>query len=135
MTVQLNQTQLVSAAQEKNKMPCDHEPLSASTQRSSMPQSISHDRSHSSFQPASDCQPALCPCIYIALLCPRCGSIRQAIADLPTQSLVACPECNRECSFLLLGSGFTTRSLPFHQVHRVEPMRWDQSIESEINSS
>lgn len=135
MRIQLNQAQFILAIQEKNKMPFDHDALSASTQRPLPSQSIPHDRSRPPSQSSVVCQPSLHPCSYISLQCSRCGSVRQAIANLPTQAFIACPECNRECSFLLLGSGLTTRSLPFHQIHSVEPTRWDQSIDGETNSS
>jgi len=135
MTTAFKQTQIVSAAQEKNKMLFDHEPLSASMQRSSLRSAIPDDRSQASSQPFSSGQHALRPCIYIALACSCCGSVRQAIAELPTQAVIACPECKQECSFVLLGSGLTLRSLPFHQVHIVEPTRWDSPGDGEPNSS
>jgi DNA-directed RNA polymerase subunit RPC12/RpoP len=135
MTTALNQMQIVSAAQEKNKMLFDHEPLSASTQRSSRAQSLPDDCSQSSSEPSSAGQHALRPCIYIALRCSRCGSVRHAIAELPAQAVIACPECSQECTFVLLGLGLTSRSLPFHQVLIVEPTRWDSHLDSETNSS
>jgi hypothetical protein len=128
MTTQLNHAHSVSAVQQKNKMPCDHEPLSASTQCSQGSSMPADDNQRSS-------EPALRPCIYIALSCSRCGSVRQAMAELPLQALIACLECGRECSFILLGSGLTSRNLPFHQVHIVEPTRWDSQIDGETNSS
>src|SRR5579864_1147818 len=128
MTTQLNHANSVSAVQEKNKMPFDHEPFSASTPCS---QSFSMSADHN--QRSS--QPALRPCIYIALSCSRCGSVRQAMAELPSQALIACPECGQECSFILLGSGLTSRNLPFHQVHIVEPTRWNPQVNGETNSS
>lgn len=135
MTTQLNQTQTVSAVQEKNKMPFDHELSSASMQRSLLHPAISDDLSQSASQQSSAGQHALRPCIYIALRCSRCGSVRQAITHLPAQALIACPECSRECSFVLLGSGLTSRNLPFHQLHIIEPTRWDSQVDGETNSS
>lgn len=108
----------------------DHEPLLASTQQSSLRALASDDRIQSAPR-----QPALRPCIYISSRCSRCGSIRQAMAELPSQALIACPECGRESSFVLLGSGLTSRILPFHQVHVIEPMRWDPQGNGETNSS
>jgi hypothetical protein len=134
MTTQLNQIQIAAATQEKKKMPFDYEPLSASTQRVAPQPSVSDDRSQSS-QPSSVRQPTLRPCIYLALRCSRCGPIRQVIAELPAQALIACPECSQECSFVLLGSGLTSRNLPFHQVHIIEPTRWDSSLDGETDSS
>jgi hypothetical protein len=128
MTAQLNHN--VSALPEKNKMAVDHDPSSASMQRSSIGPALSDDLSPSSSQ-----QRALRPCFYIALSCSRCGSVRQAIAELPAQTLIACSECGRQCSFVLLGRGLTSRSLPFHQVHIVEPTRWDPQVDFETNSS
>ena len=133
MTTALNQTQTVSVAQEKNKMP-DHEPSSASVQRASVCQSIT-DVSSQSFSQLVTRQPALRPCIYIALRCSRCGSVRQAITELPAQALVACPECSKECGFVVLGSGLTSRLLPFHQVHIIEPTQWVSQVDGEANSS
>ncbi|SRR5579871_3203265 len=129
MTTQLNHAQSVSPVQEKTKMPFDHEPFSASTPHSSLRASAGDDRQSAS------AQPALLSCIYIALRCSRCGSVRMAIAELPSQALIACPECGRECSFILFGSGLTSRNLPFHQVHIIEPMRWDPQVDGETNSS
>jgi hypothetical protein len=135
MTTALKQMQMVSAAQEKNKMLFDHEPLSASTQRCSGSQSLPDDCTQFSSQPSLIGQLALRPCIYIALSCSRCGSVRQAIAELPAQTVIACPACSQECVFVLLGFGITTRNLPFHQVLIVEPTRWDSHLDSETNSS
>jgi hypothetical protein len=133
MTAQLNHN--VSALPEKNKMAVDHDSSSVSTKRSSLGAALSDDLSQSSSPQSSVCQRALRPCIYIALSCFRCGSLRQAITDLPAQALIACPECGRQCSFVLLGRGLTSRSLPFHQVHIVEPTRWDPQVDFETNSS
>lgn len=129
MTTAFNQIEIASVVHEKSNMP-DHEPLSAPAQRSSLCQSISDDRDQRSSQPLAR-KPALRPCIYVALRCSRCGSVRQALAELPTQAVVACPECNRECSFVLLGSGLTARPLPFHQVHIIEPTQWDSHLDGE----
>lgn len=95
---------------------------------------------HSSSQPASvRVQPfpqdAQRPCIYIALRCARCGDVRQALTELPTNDFIPCPECAQEYRFVLLGSGLTKRNLPFHEVHGTEQTRWDQRIEVETNSS
>ena len=120
MTTQLNQQSSSSY----------HEPSSASTQRLSLLGSALDDRIQSAPR-----QPMLSPCIYIALSCSRCGSVRQAITQLPTEAVIACPECGRECAFVLLGSGLTSRSLPFHQVHIIEPTRWDPRLDGETNSS
>ena len=120
MTTQFNQ-QNISA---------DHEPFSASTQRSSLRASAVDDPMHSALG-----QPALRPCIYIAFRCSRCGSVRQAITELPAEAVVACPGCEQECAFVLLGSGLTSRALPFHQVHIVEPTQCDSHLDSEDNTS
>lgn len=121
MTTQLNQAQIVSAAEEKNKMEFCHGPSSPSLRRPA----ISDDLSQSSSQPSSPGRHALRPCIYIAFKCSRCGAVRQALTQLPAEAVIACPECSRKCTFVLLGSGLTTRSLPFHQLHIIEPTRWD----------
>ena len=128
MTAQFNHN--LSALPEQNKMPADHDSSSASMQRFSPGTAMADDLSASSSN-----QRVLRSCIYIALRCSRCGSVRQAITELPAQALIACPECGRECSFVLLGQGLTSRSLPFHQVHIVEPTRWDPQLDGETNSS
>jgi len=128
MTTQLNHS--VPVLPEKNKMPVDYDSSSASMQRSSLEAATSDDLSQSSSP-----QCVLRPCVYIALACSRCGSVRQAITQLPAQSLIACPECGRQCSFVLLGQGLTARELPFHQVHIIEPTRWDPQVDCETNSS
>jgi len=133
MTAQLNHN--VSALPEKNQMHVDHEPSSASMQRSSPCPAMSHDLSQSSSQQPSVGQRALHLCIYVALQCSRCGSVRQALTELPAQALIPCPECGRECSFFLLGRGLTSRDLPFHQVQIIEPTRWDPQVDGETNSS
>ena len=135
MTTPLNQTQIVSAVQEKNKMLFDHEPASASMQRSSPCSAMPDDRSQASTQPSSAGQHAFASVYLHCSLCSRCGSVRQAIADLPAHSVIGCPECGQECTFVLLGSGLTSRNLPFHQVHIVEPTRWDPQLDGETNSS
>ena len=137
MTTQLNQTQILPAAQAEEKMPADHEPLSASTQRGSVQPSMSDGPHRSSSQLASAVAPpipqhGLRSCIYIALRCSCCGDVRQAVTEPATHDTIACPECGRECSFVLLGSGLTKRNLPFHEVHCIEPTRWDQRSEVEI---
>lgn len=78
---------------------------------------------------------SLVSCVYIALRCSRCGDFRQALAELPRSGSVACPECGRDCSFVLLASGLTTRNLPFHERQRVEPARWDRWMSDPHNSS
>src|SRR3954469_9740613 len=100
MTTALNELQIASTAQEKNKVFFDHEPLSALRQRSALCSSIADGGSQSTSQ-----QHALRPWIYIAFRCSHCGPVRQAIAELPTQAVIACPACSRECAFLLLGPG------------------------------
>src|ERR1041385_5719608 len=126
MTRVLNQTQIVSGSQEQNKMAFDREPISASA----MP----HRCNHAS-QPSSASQRTLRPCVYIAFRCSNCGSIRQAVPEAPTQAVIACPECRQECAFVLLGSGLTSRNLPFHQVHIVAPTQWDSPDDDEPDSS
>ena len=56
-------------------------------------------------------------CVYIALRCQVCGELRQALAAVPQSELVACPECSRPCDFVQLGSGFTRKQLPFHEIY------------------
>jgi hypothetical protein len=66
----------------------------------------------------------LVPCVYIALRCPQCGELRQALANAPAADYVACPECDTECAFVLLGSGLTTSQLPFHELILREQIYW-----------
>lgn len=66
----------------------------------------------------------LVPCVYIALRCPQCGELRQALAHVPTAEHVDCPECDTECAFVLLGSGLTTSQLPFHELILREQIYW-----------
>jgi hypothetical protein len=116
-------------------MPFDHDALSSSTQRGSLQASTSDERVQLPSQASRAHQPCLRSCIYVALRCSRCGAVRLAITELPAQGVLACPECGQECSFVLLGSGVTTRDLPFHEVHGIEPTRWVQPVEVETNSS
>ena len=125
MTTVLNQTQIVSAVQEQNKMAFDREPIAISAMSRG---------SNQASQPSAS-QPALRPCIYVAFRCSHCGPVRQAIPELPAQAVIACPECSQECAFVLLGSGLTSRNLPFHQVHITELTQWDSSADGEPNSS
>jgi hypothetical protein len=134
MTTLLNQTQIVSAAQEKSKMLFDHEPLSAFMQHSALRSAIV-DGGDQASHPSSTSQYQLRPCVYIAFRCSQCGFVRQAIPELPTQAVIACPECNQECTFALLGAGLTSRSLPFHQVHIVTPTQWESPGDGEPDSS
>jgi hypothetical protein len=78
---------------------------------------------------------SLINCVYIVLRCSRCGELRQARAELPQSSSVACPECARDCTFVLLASGLTTKSLPFHEGPRVKSMRWDRWMSDLHDSS
>ena len=75
---------------------------------------------------SADSQPsvaqALAPCVYLAFRCTSCGDVRQALPQLPSADSVSCPECGHTCGFVLLGSGFTKRPLPFHEIHPVERM-------------
>jgi hypothetical protein len=66
----------------------------------------------------------LVACVYIALRCPQCGEIRQALANAPSSDYVECPECDAECPFILLGSGLTTSQLPFHELILREQLYW-----------
>jgi hypothetical protein len=61
---------------------------------------------------------SLVPCIYLALQCPRCGDVRQAISQLPSSAVIFCPGCATACDFVVLATGFTTRRLPFSEVRR-----------------
>src|SRR6478752_3255386 len=99
------------------KMSFDRQSLSSPGQRG--PQSSTSDGNQLSAQTVvaqSGLQASLVPCVYIALLCSRCGDLRQALAALPDSEITLCPECARACAFVLLGSGLTKRVLPFHEI-------------------
>ncbi len=59
---------------------------------------------------------SLSPCAYIALQCSHCGDVRLALAQLPSSAVIRCPQCGVPCRFVLLGRGFTRRTLPFFEV-------------------
>jgi hypothetical protein len=111
------------------KMPLDHQPLSSSVQRGpvqpSTPKGPHHFFAHTVVA-QSNSQAPLVPCVYIALLCSHCGDLRQALAVLPNSAITVCPECGRGCAFVLLGSGLTRRSLPFHEIRPAEETAWDR---------
>jgi hypothetical protein len=101
--------------------PSHHRPLSAhETSRSAAKPSSDHRDSTSADVSRSAAKP-LAPCVYIAFRCSHCGDVRQALPQLPSGDSLACPECGRPCSFVQLGSGFTRRNLPFHEIHAPEP--------------
>jgi hypothetical protein len=58
---------------------------------------------------------ALASCAYIGLQCSHCGDVRQALADFPAGETTLCPQCGTPCSFSRLGTGLTSRDLPFHE--------------------
>ncbi|SRR6266853_5517207 len=68
----------------------------------------------------ADTHNILAPCVYIGLLCSRCGDLRQALSRPPVSDTAVCPECGVACSFVLLGTGLTRRRLPFHEI------RWNE---------
>ena len=92
--------------------------------------SISKERSAPQLNPSrpaasADHAPStLAPCVYIALQCPRCAEIRQALNAAPTSETVPCPECGADSKFVLLGAGFTRTQLPFHENYSRERMHW-----------
>src|SRR5437660_12257110 len=64
---------------------------------------------------------SLTACVYLALQCPRCGDVRQALSAMPSTPAVICPECGAACGFIYLGKGLTARKLPFAEVRRGQP--------------
>lgn len=62
--------------------------------------------------------PELYSCVYITIRCTHCGEVRQALPDLPESNLIECPECQRSCTYFLLGVGLTRKVLPFHDCVR-----------------
>ena len=61
-------------------------------------------------------QPELISCVYIGLQCSQCGDVRQALNDLPADETTFCPQCGTPCCFARLGTGLTSRELPFHEI-------------------
>lgn len=61
-------------------------------------------------------QPELIPCVYIGLHCSQCGDVRQALNNLPAGETTFCPQCGAMCCFSRLGTGLTSRELPFHEI-------------------
>jgi hypothetical protein len=125
----------------ETKMPLDHELPSIAEDRGPLDHSPSGDQ-HRLAYPAASAASVLCSsevslvsCVYIALLCSHCGDLRQALAELPNCGTVACPECTRNCRFVLLGSGLTKRELPFHEIHSAEQTCWDRPSEEKDDSS
>lgn len=97
--------------------------LSISKQRST-PQPGPSQSAASANQKLSGAPSPLVPCVYIALQCPRCAEIRQALNATPIAETVPCPECGTESKFVLLGAGFTRSQLPFHENYSRERMHW-----------
>lgn len=61
-------------------------------------------------------QPELISCVYIGLQCSQCGDVRQALNNLPAGETTFCPQCGATCPFSRLGTGLTSRELPFHEI-------------------
>lgn len=66
-------------------------------------------------------------CILVRLACERCGPVRMALAEIP--ETLECPYCSTEAKFEHLGTGQTTRLLPYFELEanlqqfRTEPPR------------
>jgi len=78
-------------------------------------------------------QPELISCVYIGLQCSQCGDVRQALNNLPTGETTFCPQCGATSGFSRLGTGLTSRELPFHEItspakHNVTPFRHTPEI-------
>jgi hypothetical protein len=121
-------------------MPIDHDLPPVSEDRGLLEQSRSKDQ----YWPhrADSAEGGPCPaenylfaCVYIALRCSHCGELRQALAELPQSVNVACPVCGRSCTFVPLGSGYTKKPLPFHEIHTGEQTRWDRWSAEKNDSS
>lgn len=61
-------------------------------------------------------RPELISCVYIGLQCSQCGDVRQALNNLPAGETTLCPQCGAMCCFSRLGTGLTSRELPFHEI-------------------
>lgn len=78
---------------------------------------ISNDPISNQYAPAPRLtQPALTSCVYIGLQCSQCGDVRQALNNLPAGETTLCPQCGATCCFSRLGTGLTSRELPFHEI-------------------
>jgi hypothetical protein len=84
------------------------------------PTAIQNAASGSAHRPPPDSQsstqPGLVSCVYIGLHCSSCGDVRQALHELPAGETTLCPQCGTACAFLRLGTGLTSRELPFHEI-------------------
>lgn len=69
----------------------------------------------------SPAEPVLAACLYLAIHCAQCESVRQGRPDYPESSTVPCPRCGSECSFTVLGAGVTRKPLPFYEVKKTDP--------------
>jgi hypothetical protein len=141
MTTSVSQIRKYSDRKLEMKMPLDHELQSIVNDLGPLKQSSFEAQHRPADQAASaDGVPrlsenSLIPCVYIALMCPHCGHLRQALAELPDTDAVVCPVCARNCRFVLLGSGLTRKKLPFHEVHSAEQTRRDHRSEEKTDSS
>jgi hypothetical protein len=52
-------------------------------------------------------------CYYLSLHCRRCGNVRAAVEEVPSDRFHPCPLCHRDCVYAILGEGGTQRALPF----------------------
>lgn len=78
---------------------------------------ISNDPISTQYAPAPRLtQPVLSSCVYIGLQCSQCGDVRQALMNLPAGETTLCPQCGATCCFSRLGTGLTSRELPFHEI-------------------
>ena len=78
---------------------------------------ISNDPISNQYAPAPCLtQPVLASCVYIGLQCSQCGDVRQALNNLPAGETTFCPQCGATCCFSRLGTGLTSRELPFHEI-------------------
>ena len=55
----------------------------------------------------------LTECVYVMVLCPRCGYLRVAIPEVPEDRFIPCQKCGRDAEFTVLALGATAKALPF----------------------
>lgn len=77
---------------------------------------ISNDPMSNQYAVPHFTQPTLASCVYIGLQCSQCGDVRQALNNLPAGETTICPQCGATCYFSRLGTGLTSRELPFHEI-------------------
>jgi len=56
---------------------------------------------------------SLTRCYYLHITCFACGELRAAVSEIPTTRFFACPRCQGEAEYRIMGQGGTLKALPF----------------------